>query len=303
MRRRLLISVALLVLGLSGAVPLFLGEGHPRAQAAASPGIHKIRHVVVIMQENRSFDSYFGTYPGADGLPRRNGRFTVCVTDPPRHSCEYPYHSRLDRNLGAPHEHLDAVRDIAHGRMDGFIREARRGFTLPCRTQPDRPDCSFGAAHPDVMGYHDRGEIPNYWAYADNFVLQDHMFQPNTSWSLPAHLFMVSEWSARCPRRGDAMSCVNAVENPLAPPYSAQNPTPRKPDYAWTDLTYLLHRHHVSWGYYIFKGTEPDCRDDGVVCRPRFQSSKTPGIWNPLRWFDTVRRERRLQDTPPEPEV
>ena len=42
------------------------------------------------------------------------------------------------------------------------------------------------------MGYHDAREIPNYWAYARNFVLQDHMFEPNTSWSLPAHLFMVS---------------------------------------------------------------------------------------------------------------
>ena len=31
--------------------------------------IHKIKHVVVIMQENRSFDTYFGTYPGADGIP------------------------------------------------------------------------------------------------------------------------------------------------------------------------------------------------------------------------------------------
>src|SRR5262245_51791210 len=40
-------------------------------------GIHKIRHVVVIMQENRSFDSYFGTFPGADGIPRG-----VCVPDP-----------------------------------------------------------------------------------------------------------------------------------------------------------------------------------------------------------------------------
>ena len=42
------------------------------------------------------------------------------------------------------------------------------------------------------MGYHDAREIPNYWAYARNFVLQDHMFEPNKSWSLPAHLLMVS---------------------------------------------------------------------------------------------------------------
>jgi phospholipase C len=40
-------------------------------------GIHKIEHVVVIMQENRSFDSYFGTFPGADGIPAANGRFTI----------------------------------------------------------------------------------------------------------------------------------------------------------------------------------------------------------------------------------
>ncbi len=35
--------------------------------------IHKIKHVVVIMQENRSFDSYFGTFPGADGIPMQKG--------------------------------------------------------------------------------------------------------------------------------------------------------------------------------------------------------------------------------------
>ena len=103
------------------------------------------------------------------------------------------------------------------------------------------------------MGYHDAREIPNYWAYARNFVLQDHMFQPDTSWSLPAHLFMVSEWSARC-RTHAAASCVNAIENPLAPPNEPQNPTSRKPDYAWTDLTYLLHKNHVSWRYFVVKG-------------------------------------------------
>ena len=37
-------------------------------------GIHKIKHIVIIIQENRSFDSYFGTYPGADGIPMRDGR-------------------------------------------------------------------------------------------------------------------------------------------------------------------------------------------------------------------------------------
>jgi len=41
-------------------------------------GIHKIRHLVVIMQEKRSLDSYFGTYPGADEIPMKNSVPTVC---------------------------------------------------------------------------------------------------------------------------------------------------------------------------------------------------------------------------------
>jgi len=46
-------------------------------------GIHKIQHIVIVMQENRSFDNYFGTYPGADGIPRdQSGRFAVCSPDP-----------------------------------------------------------------------------------------------------------------------------------------------------------------------------------------------------------------------------
>ena len=79
----------------------------PPAHPAAT-GIHKIKHVIVVMQENRSFDEYFGTYPGADGIPRRNGRFTVCVPDTYRHRCVKPYHETSPRNLGGPHEHLDA---------------------------------------------------------------------------------------------------------------------------------------------------------------------------------------------------
>jgi len=59
--------------------------GHSReAEAEPLKGIHKIRHVVVIMQENRSFDSYFGTYPGADGIPGLAGNpgTLPCLADP-----------------------------------------------------------------------------------------------------------------------------------------------------------------------------------------------------------------------------
>ena len=271
-------------------------EGHPHAHAASLVGIHKIRHIVVVMQENRSFDSYFGTYPGADGLPRQNGRFTVCVPDPKSGVCQRPYHDHLNRNTGGPHEHFDAIRDIDGGKMDGFLRQARRGLAPACLASSDAPICSFGALHPDVMGYHDAHEIPNYWTYARRFVLQDHMFQPSTSWSLPEHLFAVSEWSAKCSRRGDPMSCVNAIQSPHLPPSMAGSDG-KDPNYAWTDLTYLLHKHHVSWRYYVFKGGEPDCDDDGAMfCKAKPQSAKTPGIWNPLPYFTDVRNDHQVRN-------
>ncbi len=294
MRLRLLLTVLVAgVVSLVGLVP-YVQDGPVHVHAASLAGIHRIRHVVIVMQENRSFDSYFGTYPGADGIPRRNGRFTVCSPDPKTGRCFRPYHDTQKRNTGGPHEHLDAVRDINGGEMDGFVRQARRGLTASCVASSDTPLCSLGAQHPDVMGYHDRREIPNYWAYARLFVLEDHMFEPSTSWSLPAHLFMVSEWSARCRRHGGPKSCVNALENPLAPPHEPQNPTGIAPDYAWTDLTYLLHKRHVSWRYYVFAGSEPDCETGAMFCRAKRQRAKTPGIWNPLPWFDTVRNDHQI---------
>jgi phospholipase C len=154
--------------------------------------------------------------------------------------------------------------------MNGFIARAE-AKSQPC-TNPNNPSCST-AGTTDVMGYHDGGEIPNDWAYAQNFVLQDHMFQPNLSWSLPQHLFMLSGWSAFCPIRANPMSCTNALESPATPP--DYNKSGSVPDYAWTDLSYLLHRHGVSWGYYVFAGGEPDCvNDENVTCPPPARTPK-----------------------------
>jgi phospholipase C len=180
--------------------------------------------------------------------------------------------------------------------MDGFVAQARAG-RRGC-LNPDDPACT-NAAQPDVMGYHTASDIPNYWAYAKQFVLQDHMFEPNASWSLPQHLFMVSEWSARCTQRDQPQSCSNAVEAPGLPPdFAAGGGGP--PVYAWTDLTYLLHRHNVSWGYYVVPGTEPDCANDNALsCAPVNQNSRTPGIWNPLPYFDTVRSDGQLSNIQP----
>src|SRR5438477_1936921 len=190
--------------------------------------IHKIKHVVVIMQENRSLDTYFGTYPDADGIPAG-----TCVPNPLTNQCVKPFHNPNDENFGGPHGASNAIADVNGGKMDGFIQQEQKGSKVACKNNLD-PACTLKQQQPDVMGYHDAREIPNYWTYAQQFVLQDHMFEPNASWSLPAHLFMVSAWSATCTVPGDPASCVNALQNPGGA--KAQRGTA---DYAWTDLTYL----------------------------------------------------------------
>src|SRR5437588_11762231 len=115
---KVLLAVAL-VLGVGAAGIGLAGPGKPQID----PGIHKIRHIVIIMQENRSFDSYFGTYPGAAGIPSG-----VCVPDPVNGGCVAPYHDPSDLNYGGPHGFSNAAADINGGAMDGFIDQAERGM-------------------------------------------------------------------------------------------------------------------------------------------------------------------------------
>jgi phospholipase C len=268
-------------------------------------GIHKIKHVIIIMQENRSFDSYFGTYPGADGIPMKNGKPTVCIPDP-HGGCVRPFHDKADINGGGPHGEKNAVADVNGGKMNGFVKEQVEAAKRHCANVAD-PACNGGrsSATPDVMGYHTAAEIPNYWAYARNFVLDDHMFEAVKSWSLPSHLYMVSGWSAKC-KNTSPMSCVNDIAGPyrnLQVDQAVNNELAHHPtsiDFSWTDITWLLHLHHVSWAYYIQKGTQPDCANNSALtCAPVKQSAKTLGIWNPLPLFVDVRQDHQLGNIKP----
>jgi len=126
------------------------------ARAAPLEGIHKIQHVVVIMQENRSFDSYFGTYPGANGIPAG-----VCVPDPLHGGCTAPFHDPNDENFGGPHSASNAAADIDGGRMDGFVGQAEKGSKCSS-TEPDCSPCTEGSSAKciDAMGYHDARALP-----------------------------------------------------------------------------------------------------------------------------------------------
>ena len=285
---------------------------HRRKHPRAATGIHKIKHVVIIMQENHSFDNYFGTYPGVDGIPGLAGNpgKVPCIPDPNAGHCDKPYHDIQLTPAGGPHYQQDAVEDIDHGKMDGFVATVESTSAgldtdrLGCTANLQPPNCA------DVLGYHDQREIPNYWSYAKHFVLQDHMFEPAQAWSLVSHLYMMSGWSAQCSDGYKPFTCVADNQFPELPA-SEQNPTEQQvtgaaaglltpanpyaaPVYGWTDITYMLHRLGVSWRYYIQQGTEPDCETGAMTCTPVAQVVQTPSIWNPLPAFGDVRQDNQL---------
>ncbi len=129
-----------------------------------------IRHFVFIIKENRSFDSYFGAFPGADGATQ--GTSSTGQAIPLTAMPDITAHDLDHTNQGS-------LTDMDNGRMDGF----------------DLPP--YGTADGDLLPYRQftQAGIPNYWAYAQNFVLADHMFASMHGPSFPNHLFTVAAQS------------------------------------------------------------------------------------------------------------
>src|SRR5579862_3910579 len=183
------------------------------------PATQKLKHLVFIVQENRSFDHFFGTFPGADGLPSP----AVCqksVWYPS--ACFTPYPNHLDSNIGGPYMYKYQLDDVDGGKMDGFVETREQDLGNKCKPPGSRPlpylrsrpsgpsvdedgDLIDEGIHTDnqkctidVMGYHTQSDIPNYWSYAATYVLFDHFYESVESYSLPAHLGLFSMWDAIC---------------------------------------------------------------------------------------------------------
>ena len=167
------------------------GASRRRARAPSTPaaaidpalGIFNLDHVIFIVQENRSFDHYFGTFPGADGIP------TARV--PPRSEASTGAPARITTRTSSTREArtTSAPRGSRSTRGRWTARSvALRVIGNACRVNPARPGCRQAMpgpnGTPDVMGYHTADEIPNYWAYAQRYTLQDRMFAPSDSWTL-----------------------------------------------------------------------------------------------------------------------
>jgi len=166
--RRTAVIACIAGLGLA----LALGAGSARAAAPRTP----IHHFITLMQENHTFDNYFGNYPGADGIPS-----DICMpVNPHRGSkpCVKPFH--IGTNSVSPRDldHSAATARLQYdgGRMDGFISALTR------RNQDGRL----------AMGYRNGDDLPFYWNLADQYVLYDRFFSSAFAGSYLNHVYWVS---------------------------------------------------------------------------------------------------------------
>jgi phospholipase C len=144
------------------------GTGTAAARASAVPGPSVISHIVVVLQENHTFDNYFGTYPGADGTLGKGIRLPTSPGAPPTVA---PSHSPTVTPADLNHNWASAHADYDTGKMDGFV---------------------YSEGSPSTLTYFDRSDLPRYWAAADHYVLCDRYFTSVMSESAPNHLYLVA---------------------------------------------------------------------------------------------------------------
>ncbi len=171
-----------------------------------------IKHFISVMQENHSFDNYFGTYPGADGHPE--GACLPTSLEDPFAGCIEPHHVGGQAILDLGHSDDVFREQYRDGRMDGFVsvfhgQSARAGE--------------------QAMGYYDDRDLPFYWNVADNYVLFDRFFTSAAGGSVRNHFY----WIAGHPG--------NTEGDSLRPEGFDDVPT----------IFDSLHANGVSWKYYI----------------------------------------------------
>lgn len=193
----------------------------PAMQLAALLGGGKLKHVVVIVQENRSFDNLFHGFPGANTVDYGYGHDrTKYVLHP------WSMLNPWDIN----HAHIQFLEDYDGGRNDGFDREIH-GFIPNCTDPRNHPACWNFWPSPVTSyaySYVPRSETGPYWTMATEYALGDRTFQSNNGPSYVSHQYMIAGQSN------------HVAENPAFPTPSPTPPNPWGCDAPHSQYTQIL---------------------------------------------------------------
>ena len=245
MHRRVAALALLFFLAASSFAPNFTS-----AQTGADP----IKHIIFILQENHSFDNYFGTYPGSNNLANASACCPTALSATAQPAVVKPYHLNVSQPVYIVGDELPPGQMYPNA-SDNLVASASGDvapFQLPTESSLDLQH-SWQAAHTDwnngsmngflvgegnnqTMGYYAQTDIPYYFDYASNYVLDDNFYSSLLGPSFPNHLYMVSGTSG------------NITGNPKA----------KGPDFTltqyfnltWTQIAQELTQAGVSWKWY-----------------------------------------------------
>ena len=264
------------------------------AWCAEGASNNPINHFVYIIQENITFDHYFGTYPGADGIPE-DAKFAFL----PGGKAEFsPFHLH---KTAIPHDlnHSWQAAHVAYddGKMDGFLW-AEWPAALRYYWQGEIPETNPNDIHPvpglpstgarlfgrntrdgqlngekersapvgrppawvlNTVSYYDYHEIPNYWEWARRYTICDRFFSSLAGPSEPNHLYSVAAQSG------------GLVNNP------GPNIARKEGVYSFKTAAELFQSNGVSWKYYDEK-----------------PMPKEHSLWNPLPGFKNFNKNQEL---------
>jgi phospholipase C len=203
------------------------------AQAGERTGLSKIDHIVIIVQENRSFDNLFRGFPNAHSASRGKLPNGATVALKPV-SLAAPY--------DISHSLQDAKTAYDDGRMDGFANE------YSSATKPGDPYPQYA--------YVPRSEIKPYWSMAEQYVLGDAMFASQLDGSFVAHQYLIAGWAGNsynypavepwgCDSpASNAIGLLNGIGQPLGLTY---------PCFNYSTIADELDAKKISWRYYAPK--------------------------------------------------
>ncbi|MDV3244441.1 MAG: hypothetical protein LYZ66_04605 [Nitrososphaerales archaeon] len=152
--RAIVVPIALLL------IASLLAASQPVAAVGSPPlvSLFPIKHVVIIMEENHSFDNYFGTYPGANGVANAPSAYKSLI------------HTMAKSNHDLCHLYLCSLGYYNNGAMNGWV-------------------------DPEAFGTYSSNVIPYYWQLAKNYTLLDNYFSGFMGPSLPNHIVAISGWN------------------------------------------------------------------------------------------------------------
>jgi phospholipase C len=197
-----------------------------------------IKHIVIMVKENRTFDDLFGTFPGANGA--------TTYKDP--HGKIHPLNHQPDRLFSdIAHDHPAFLTAYDHGKMDGFSKIIGAIQYINGK-KVDEADSQFY-----------QSDIPNYWQYAQTFAIPDHFFYTTQANSFPGHLFSIAATD-------DDVADIPVFQNPQysrrwgcdAPPSTTVREihpdgsiTHNYPCFTFQSLGDLLTAQNISWKSYF----------------------------------------------------